>query len=76
MDLESLEAISRDPASRAVCLSLARMSRRGRLRPFLAQIDRTDELDNEMKARVAELAEDDSFLRSVETYIYSTRELH
>lgn len=76
MDLESLEALSRDPASRTMCLRLARMAQRGRLRPFLTQIDRTDELDDETKARITELAADDSFLRSVETYIYATRALH
>lgn len=76
MDLESLEAISRDPQSRAVCLRLARMSRRGRLHPFLSEIDRSNDLDAETKARVAELAADDSFLRLVETYIYATRAFH
>jgi hypothetical protein len=76
VDIEALEAISRDPESRAVCLRLARMSHRGRLRPFLSEIDRSDELDPETKARIAELAADDSFLRSVETYIYATRDLH
>ena len=76
MDIESLEAVSRDPASRAVCLRLARMSRRGRLHPFLTEIERTEELDEETKARIAELAADDSFLRSVETYILATRALH
>jgi hypothetical protein len=76
VDIESLEAVSRDPASRAVCLRLARISRRGRLHPFLTEIERNEELGEETKARIAELAADDSFLRSVETYILATRALH
>jgi hypothetical protein len=75
-DIESLEAISQDEETCAICLRMAEMSQRGGLGPFLVEVERDDELDAETKATLAELASDASFLHAVETYVRCTRALH
>jgi hypothetical protein len=75
-DIESLEAISQDEETCALCLRMAEMSQLGRLGPFLVEVERDRELDAETKASLAELASDASFLHAVEDYVRSTRALH
>ena len=75
-DLESLEAISQDAEARAVLLQMAALSRDGQLEPFLAALMSDDDLDEESKHRLLELASDGAFLRVVEDYVDRTRSLH
>jgi hypothetical protein len=75
-DLESLEAISQDAEARAILLQMAALSRDGRLEPFLSALMRDDDLDEESKHRLLELASDGTFLRAVEDYVDRTRSLH
>lgn len=75
-DIESLEAISRDEATRALFLRVARLSQEGRLKPFLRELAADGELDAETKGSLAELAQDESFLHAVEEYVRRTRVVH
>jgi hypothetical protein len=62
-DLESLEAISA-------------LSRDGQMGSFLTELERDEDLDDETKGTLEELAKDDSFLLAVEDYVWRTRQLH
>jgi hypothetical protein len=75
-DIESLEAISQDEQACAICLRMAQMSQQGRLAPFLHELERDRDLDDETKATLTELAGDASFLHAVENYVRATSELH
>ena len=75
-DIESLEAISQDEETCALCLRMADLSGRGRLTRFLHELERDSELDAETKATLAELASDAAFLHAVEDYVQKTKELH
>ena len=75
-DIESLEAISRDDATRTLILRLARLSQDGRLKPFLRELADDGELDAETKGSLAELAQDASFLHAVDEYVRRTRAVH
>ena len=75
-DIEALEQISRDEDTRALFLRMAHLSQTGRLRPFLRELEDDDELDDETKGTLAELAQDESFLHAVEDYVRRTRALH
>ena len=75
-DIESLEAISQDEETCALCLRMAEMSQHGRLGPFLTQLERDRELDDDTKATLTELASDASFLLAVEDYVRATSALH
>jgi hypothetical protein len=75
-DIEGLEAISGDDATRRLLLRMARLSQHGRLKPFLRELERDADLDDETKGTVAELAQDESFLHAVEDYVQRTRDLH
>jgi hypothetical protein len=75
-DIESLEAISQDEDSRNLFLRMAHMSQSGRLAPFLQELERDRDLDEQMKGTLAELASDESFLHAVEEYVRRTRALH
>ena len=75
-DIESLEAISRDDATRTLFLRLARLSQDGRLKPFLRELADDGELDAETKGSLAELAQDASFLHAVDEYVRRTRAVH
>jgi hypothetical protein len=75
-DIESLEAISQDEETCALCLRMAEMSQHGRLTPFLNELERDRELDDETKATLTELASDASFLHAVESYVHATTALH
>ena len=53
-DIEWLEAISQDDDTRELFLRMAALSQEGRLEPFLTELARDDELDEQTKGTVAE----------------------
>ena len=75
-DLESLEAISQDDATRDLFLRMAWLSQEDRLQPFLSELQRDDELDDATKGMLTELAEDPTFLLAVEDYVQRTQIAH
>ena len=75
-DLESLEEISQQDDIRALCLRMAAMQRTGGLDTFLREVARDDELDDETKGTVSELAGCRSFLLALEEYVGRTRIRH
>ena len=72
----SLEAISQDHDTRDLFLRMAHMVQRGRLDPFLRELEADQDLDGETKASLAELATDRPFLHAVEDYVHRTQSLH
>jgi hypothetical protein len=72
-DIESFEAISQDAETREVCLRMEGLSKRGRLKPFLHAVECDDELDDETKATLVELAAEPQFLSAFGDYVRSTR---
>jgi hypothetical protein len=75
-DLESLEAISQDEDARQIFLRMAAMSQTGRTSTLVTEIARDDDLDDEMKGTLTELARDRAFLLAVEEYVEQTRRIH
>ena len=75
-DIESLEAISQDDEARRIFLRMAAMSRDGRMNSFLTELAHDDDLDDETKGTLKELAEDGTFLLVVEDYLHRTTVLH
>jgi hypothetical protein len=75
-DLESLEAINQDQAVRQLVLRMAGLARGGRLGGFIAAVDSDDDLDQETKDTVLELAGDETFLLAAEDYLRATRYYH
>jgi hypothetical protein len=75
-DLEWLETISQDEDARELFLRMAALSQEGRLEPFLTELHHDDELDDQTKGTVAELARDQAFLLAVADYLNSTQQLH
>jgi hypothetical protein len=75
-DLESLEAISQDGEAKRIFLRMAAMSRHGQIGNFLTELARDEELDEETKGTLRELAEDNTFLLTLEDYLHRTRVLH
>jgi hypothetical protein len=75
-DMESLEAISQDDEAKRIFLRMAAMSRDGQMKSFLNEVARDEELDDETKGTLKELAEDDTFLLAVEDYLQRTTVLH
>jgi len=75
-DLESLEAISQDDDARQIFLRMAALSQTGRTSSLLTEIARDDDLDDEMKGTLTELARDRSFLLAFEDYLEQTRRIH
>jgi hypothetical protein len=75
-DLESLEAISQDDDARQIFLRMAAMSQTGRTKTLVTEIARDDDLDDEMKGTLTELARDRSFLLAFEDYLEQTRRIH
>ena len=75
-DMESLEAISQDDEARRIFLRMAAMSRDGRTGSFLSELASDEDLDDETKGTLRELAEDNSFLLAVEDYVSRTEVLH
>jgi hypothetical protein len=75
-DMESLEAISQDDEAKQIFLRMAAMTRGGQMNNFLTELARDEELDDETKGTLKELAEDDAFLLAVEDYLQRTTVLH
>ena len=75
-DLESFEAISQDADAKAIFLRMAALSREGQMGSFLTELADDDELDDETKGTLSELAKDSSFLLAVEDYVQRTQRLH
>ena len=75
-DLESLEAISQNDDARQIFLRMAAMTQTGQLGSFLTEIARDDDLDDDTKGTLTELARDRSFLLAVEDCLQRTRQLH
>jgi hypothetical protein len=75
-DLESLEAISQDDATRDLCLRMASLTQNDRLGPFLVELRDDADLDDQTKGMLTELAEDRSFLLAVEDYVQKTEINH
>jgi hypothetical protein len=75
-DLESLEAISQDDATRDLCLRMASLSQEDRLQPFLSELQDDTDLDDQTKGMLTELAEDRTFLLAVEDYVHKTEIAH
>jgi hypothetical protein len=75
-DMESLEAITQDDEARRIFLRMAAMSRDGQMHSFLTELARDEDLDDETKGTLRELAEDDTFLLAVEDYVERTEVLH
>jgi hypothetical protein len=76
VDIESFEQVSQDETSRRLVLRLAQMSREGRLRPFVTEVVRDLDFDENTRLAIAELAEDETFLLAVEDYLGRTRLVH
>ena len=75
-DIESLEAISQNDEAKQIFLRMAAMSQAGRLSSFLSELNGDDELDDDTKVTLSELARDHSFLLAVEDYLKRTQILH
>jgi hypothetical protein len=75
-DMESLEAISQDDEARQIFLRMAALSRDGQMNNFLTELARDEDLDDETKGTLKELAEDGTFLLAVEDYLQRTTVLH
>jgi hypothetical protein len=75
-DLESLEAISQDDDAKKIFLRMAAMSQTGQMGSFLSELADDDDLDDETKGTLRELANDDTFLFAVEDYLHRTQRLH
>ncbi len=75
-DIESLEAISQDDDAKRIFLRMAAMSQSGQMGSFLTELAQDDDLDDETKGTLAELATDNTFLLAVEDYLQRTQRLH
>jgi hypothetical protein len=75
-DMESLEAISQDDEAKRIFLRMASLSRHGQMGSFLSELAHDEDLDDETKGTLRELAEDNTFLLAVEDYLQRTDRLH
>jgi hypothetical protein len=75
-DMESLEAISQDDDAKQIFLRMAALSQAGQMGDFLTELERDDDLDDELKDTLEELAKDNTFLLAVEEYLQQTQRLH
>jgi hypothetical protein len=75
-DLESLEAISQNDEARRIFLKMAAMSHDGRLPNFIAELNGDEDVDDETKGHLTELANDRAFLLAVEEYLRRTQRIH
>jgi hypothetical protein len=75
-DIEALEAISQNDDTRRIFLKMAALSHAGRLPNFLAELAHDQELDDDTKDSLTELASDRSFLLAVEEYLRRTQRFH
>jgi hypothetical protein len=75
-DLEALEAISQDDLTRRLCLRMAVLSQNGKLAVFLHELADDDELDEETKGMLVEIAAEPAFLLTVADYLRETHRFH
>jgi hypothetical protein len=75
-DLESLEEISQNGLARRLFLKMAAMSREGTLASFVDDLAADEEVDDEVKGTLSELAADPVFLFAVEEYLRRTQRVH
>jgi hypothetical protein len=75
-DIESLEAISQNDDARKIFLKMAAMQQSGQMGTFLTELAHDQELDDDTKGTLSELARDESFLLAVEDYLRSTTIIH
>lgn len=75
-DLESFEEISQDASARRLFLKMAEMSKAGRIGNFLTELAQDDEVDDDTKGSLVELANDQSFLLAVQDYLLRTHRVH
>jgi hypothetical protein len=75
-DIEWLETISQDEDARTLFLRMAALSQEGRIEPFLTELKRDDDLDDQTKGTVVELAQNQAFLLAVADYLRNTHRLH
>jgi hypothetical protein len=75
-DIESLEAVAQDEGTKLLCLRMAAMSKAGTLDPFIRNLHADDELDDETKGTIAEIAGDENFLLALEDYVRRTTFVH
>jgi hypothetical protein len=75
-DLESLEEIRQNDDARRIFLRMAAMSQEGRMNRFLTELDHDEDIDDQTKGTLQELAHDESFLLAVEDYLRRTQVFH
>jgi len=75
-ELECLEAISQNADARKIFLRMAALTHSGKMPNFLAELAHDDEIDEQTKGQLAELASDRSFLLAVEEYLRTTQRVH
>ena len=75
-EMESFEAISQDDEAKQIFLRMAALSRDGQMGSFLTELARDEDLDDETKGTLRELAADNTFLLAVEDYLQRTHHLH
>ena len=75
-NLESLEAIKQDELTRDLVLRMSALSQADKLGLFLFELAQDAELDETTKGTLAEIAEDPSFLLTVEDYLHRTEIFH
>ena len=75
-DIESFEAISQNADARQIFLRMAAMTQSGQLGSFITEIARDEDLDEDTKGTLTELARDRSFLLAVEDYVHRTERVH
>ena len=75
-DIESLEAISQDESARRIFLKMAAMSKDGRLGGFIDVLADDEDLDDDTKGTLTELAAHEGFLLAFEDYLRRTRLVH
>lgn len=74
-DLESLEAIRQDDDARRIFLRMAAMQQSGQMGSFLTELADDEDLDEETKGTLTELARDSAFLLAFEDYLRRTQTL-
>jgi hypothetical protein len=75
-EMESFEAISQDDEAKRIFLRMAALSRDGQMGSFLTELAQDEDLDDETKGTLRELAADNTFLLAVEDYLRRTQHLH
>jgi hypothetical protein len=75
-DLEALEAISQDELTRRLCLRMALLSQNGKLGTFLHELADDEELDEDTKGMLVEIAAEPAFLFAIADYLRTTHRFH